>query len=173
MRILIPNVLGYMRLALGVIFFLLAWEGMVYTASIVFLTAMATDILDGFLARRLGQVTKQGIVLDAFSDKFVLVLAYVYILLQTVFPIWIAAVAILYHVFTLIGLAILYRSKRKILEHAWAGKLAAFAQTILVPVVVVGWYATPFGQALTWVMVAATLLAVVVYSSVGLKAMQA
>jgi len=172
MRILVPNVLGYLRIALGAVFFLLAWQGFVYASVITFLTAMATDVLDGYLARKLHQVSRQGIVLDALSDKMVLVAAFVFILLRTDLPAWIAWLAIGYHALTLFGLAVLLVNRKKVLEHAWTGKLAALTQTAVVAITLIGWHMTNIGMLFVWLMVATNLLSIGFYAFIGIRAMK-
>lgn len=44
-------------------------------AAIVFVTAAVTDLLDGYLARRSGQVTKLGKLLDPIADKLLVLSA--------------------------------------------------------------------------------------------------
>lgn len=173
MRFSVPNALGYLRLALGAVFFLLAWHGYTGPAAAVFLVAMATDVLDGYFARKLKQESKHGIVLDALSDKLVLIVAFLFILLRTDFPAWISWVAIGYHALTLLGLFVLLAVRKKILEHAWTGKLAAVSQTVLVPVILLDWHASAAGVALTWFMVAVNLLSVAYYTFIGIRAMRA
>jgi len=66
----VPNILSLSRIPLGVLFFLLFRAGSPaadYTA-LVILVSLATDVADGFLARRLGVLSEAGKWLDAFSD---------------------------------------------------------------------------------------------------------
>ncbi|MBQ4102332.1 MAG: CDP-alcohol phosphatidyltransferase family protein, partial [Oscillospiraceae bacterium] len=70
----IPNILSYIRFALipvfVVIFALAAENSRLYvTAAAVVIVSGATDLLDGFIARRCNQVTALGRVLDPFADK--------------------------------------------------------------------------------------------------------
>ena len=44
-------------------------------AAIVFVVAAVTDMLDGYLARRSGQVTKLGKLLDPIADKLLVLSA--------------------------------------------------------------------------------------------------
>lgn len=71
----VPNQLSSLRLVLAVIIFcLIPWgTSATYLAALVlFLLAAGTDWLDGFWARRYGQVTMLGRILDPFADKMVI-----------------------------------------------------------------------------------------------------
>ncbi len=76
----IPNLLTLLRVLLIPIFILLfylptSWSYL--TASAVFALAAATDWLDGYLARRLGQSTPFGAFLDPVADKLMVAVALV------------------------------------------------------------------------------------------------
>jgi len=68
----LPNQLTSLRLLLSVVLFgLIAWD--YYLASMfVFLVAASTDWLDGYYARKYGQVTTLGRILDPFADKVII-----------------------------------------------------------------------------------------------------
>jgi CDP-diacylglycerol--glycerol-3-phosphate 3-phosphatidyltransferase len=71
----LPNQLTTLRLILAIIMFcLLPWgTPITYLASAVLFTAAAgTDWLDGYYARRYGQVTTLGRILDPFADKVII-----------------------------------------------------------------------------------------------------
>lgn len=75
----VPNQITLARLALAIVFFVLlahyaqrelqprTW--LLDVAVVLFIIAASTDILDGYLARRWGQVTPLGRVLDPLVDK--------------------------------------------------------------------------------------------------------
>lgn len=67
-----PNLITLSRVALTlVLFVLLAFQ--YYLASfILFVLAAGTDWVDGYWARRFGQVTQLGRVLDPFADKLII-----------------------------------------------------------------------------------------------------
>jgi CDP-diacylglycerol--glycerol-3-phosphate 3-phosphatidyltransferase len=68
----VPNQLTTARLILAIIVFALISFHYFVTALVVFLFAAATDWVDGYWARRYGQVTKLGRILDPFVDKFII-----------------------------------------------------------------------------------------------------
>jgi len=68
----LPNLITVSRLGLAVILFALIDSGRWgLTSTILFVVAAATDALDGWLARRYGQVTTLGRILDPFADKII------------------------------------------------------------------------------------------------------
>ena len=48
-----------------------------YAALIIFLLAIITDVIDGYVARRHHQKTKAGAILDPLADKFLLLSAFI------------------------------------------------------------------------------------------------
>jgi len=67
----IPNVLTVIRLICVPIFLVMffVFKPNYLPALCVFVVASFTDLLDGFLARKLNQITPAGIVLDPLADK--------------------------------------------------------------------------------------------------------
>jgi CDP-diacylglycerol--glycerol-3-phosphate 3-phosphatidyltransferase len=68
----VPNQLTIARLILSLIcffFFAINWYG---TALILFAVAAGTDWVDGYWARKYGQVTQLGRILDPFADKIII-----------------------------------------------------------------------------------------------------
>ncbi len=73
----VPNQLTTVRLALSCVVFLLIPLHYHRWAIAVFLVAASTDWVDGYWARRYGQVTKLGRVFDPFVDKFIICGAFI------------------------------------------------------------------------------------------------
>lgn len=67
----VPNQITAARLVLAVVDFALMMMGQYAIAAAVFLVAACTDWVDGYYARRYGQVTKLGRVCDPFVDKII------------------------------------------------------------------------------------------------------
>jgi CDP-diacylglycerol--glycerol-3-phosphate 3-phosphatidyltransferase len=68
----LPNQLTILRLFMGLFFFVLLFFSLFDLALTVFLMAMATDFLDGYLARRNGQTSHFGRVVDPLADKLII-----------------------------------------------------------------------------------------------------
>ncbi len=79
-----PNALTLIRILLIPVFILSAMSSLEYgllIATVIFLTASATDALDGYIARRRSQVTTLGCLLDPVADKL-LVMAALFLLVD-------------------------------------------------------------------------------------------
>jgi CDP-diacylglycerol--glycerol-3-phosphate 3-phosphatidyltransferase len=76
-----PNLITFSRLILaGVLFVLIYLDGFWITAAILFAVAAATDILDGYIARRYGLITIIGRIMDPFADKIIVCGAFIFLL---------------------------------------------------------------------------------------------
>src|SRR3954468_9895158 len=68
----VPNVLTIARLVLSVICFVTLTLGWFLPSLVLFAIAAGTDWVDGFYARRYGQITQLGRILDPFADKIII-----------------------------------------------------------------------------------------------------
>lgn len=88
----IPNSLSLLRIALipcFVVIFYSPVELARIVAALLFTVAALTDWLDGYLARRLGQISKLGTFLDPVADKLMVAVVLI-VLLQSDPSIWLA-----------------------------------------------------------------------------------
>lgn len=86
----VPNILTFIRLCLVPVFiivFLLESE-MKTTAGIIFILANATDVLDGYIARKFNATSKVGQLLDPLADKLMQIAAIVMMLIAKILPLW-------------------------------------------------------------------------------------
>ena len=133
----LPNLLTLSRipLMLVVIGLLYPWSDLIWpwirtAALLLFLFAALTDWLDGWLARKFGQVSEFGQFMDALSDKvltlgmFVSLLALKVIDLWALFPI----LLILSREFLITGLRLVAAGKGKTLAAEKIGKLKTLIQ---------------------------------------------
>lgn len=95
MRINIPNFLTLLRISLIPIFvgiFYWPFEGHHLVSALIFTIAAITDWLDGYLARKLKQVSPLGEFLDPVADKLIVAVALV-LLVQSYPTAWLAIAA--------------------------------------------------------------------------------
>ena len=102
-------------------------------AALVFIAASITDGIDGYLARRRGQVTTLGMLLDPLADKL-LVTAALVTLVQfnpTLLPAWIA-VLVIGREFLVSGLRSIASTEGFTIEASDLGKYKMFTQIVAV-----------------------------------------
>ena len=69
-------------------------HGDMLIAAIIFLLASATDLLDGYFARKRGQVTTLGILLDPVADKLLISSVFVALVQLDLAPAWMVVIII-------------------------------------------------------------------------------
>ncbi len=166
----VPNLLSLSRILSVPVFIILMLEPNPFRAllaGIVFSLASATDWLDGYLARKWGQVTKIGKLLDPIADKILIMSALVILveLRSEVVHAWIAIV-IIGREFAVTGLRAMAASEGIVIPAENVGKYKVGAQITAVLSLLLDYYLdkgwlTDIGRIALW---AAMILAV--YSAV-------
>ena len=64
----LPNLISALRLALAPVMMILAWNGYPRVFLAVMVASFVSDVLDGYLARKLGQTSELGAKLDSIGD---------------------------------------------------------------------------------------------------------
>jgi CDP-diacylglycerol---glycerol-3-phosphate 3-phosphatidyltransferase len=159
----IPDQLTLVRaMAVPVVVVLFAWDfpNHDYWATAVFVVAMATDQVDGWLARRWNQTSAFGSLLDPIADKVLVMAALAMLIAEGVAPAWMVA-AILAREFIISGLRLAAIEKGVVIAARDLGKLKTWAQALAVAVggmAAAGawsdnlaWWALLVAVVLTWV----------------------
>jgi len=76
----LPNQLTLWRLGLAGVMFCLIGQEWYLASFVLFLVASLTDMLDGYFARKYGQVTTLGRILDPFADKVIICGTFIYLI---------------------------------------------------------------------------------------------
>ena len=102
-------------------------------ASALFITASITDGLDGYLARKRGQITTMGMLLDPLADKLMICAAYIILVAYNprIVPPWIA-VLIIGREFLVSGLRSIAASEGFTIDASEIGKLKTVIQIVSV-----------------------------------------
>lgn len=105
----------------------------VLLASGLFIAASITDGLDGYLARRRGQITTMGILLDPLADKLMIAAAYITLvhLIPEIVNVWIAVI-IIGREFMISGLRSIAASEGFTIEASELGKFKMVVQIVSV-----------------------------------------
>lgn len=101
-------------------------------AFIVFVLAGLSDWLDGYMARKLNQITDYGKLMDALSDKVLMVGVFVTLFAFELYPFWslLLILLILSREFLITGLRLVAAGKGKVLAAEKTGKYKTTFQII-------------------------------------------
>lgn len=121
----IPNILSVIRIILVFVFVAVffALESPIW-ALIVFLTAGATDVVDGYLARRFNWITNLGKILDPLADKLMQCTALVCLCIKGLVPVWFALVFFAKEIATLVTGLLVIKRRSVVVVSKWYGKAA-------------------------------------------------
>ncbi len=104
----LPNTITVARILLIPLVAFLLLDHDYRLAFAVFAAAAVGDWLDGFLARRLNQISQLGAVLDPVADKMTMMIVAILMAAQGLLPVWLAVVIVLRDAIIVAG-AIAYR----------------------------------------------------------------
>jgi len=128
----IPNILSVSRIILLPIVLLLLFRRQNAAAIAVMLISWSTDALDGYLARKLGQVSNLGRVLDHLVDKVWVGSVLVTLVFLRDLPLLLAAAVILRDVLILAGSGIIMKARGSFVSSDVVGKITGFAFALLI-----------------------------------------
>lgn len=134
----IPNLLSMLRLLLVPLFLLLIVAGDYVAALLVLIAAGLTDLLDGYLARRLNQVTRLGRVLDPAADRLYIFAALIGLAARGLVPWWIVAIVVTRDLLIIVLGIVLANHGFGPLHVHQLGKVATFALFTGLPLLMVG-----------------------------------
>jgi cardiolipin synthase (CMP-forming) len=164
----VPNLISAIRIALIPVFVLLILDHDTTTAGLILFGAVvATDWVDGVIARRMGQVSDLGKILDPLADRLAIAAGLIALAIRGVFPWWAAATILIRDVAVLVvGIVVLTRRDTRI-RVRWIGKIATFSLMVAIPFVSWGALALPLAPAATVVGWAAYAAGIVEYYVAG------
>ena len=128
----VPNLLSLSRLVLLPVVLLLLARNQDIAALVVMAISWVTDGLDGYLARRLRQVTDLGRVLDHLVDKIWTGAVLVTLVYLRNLPLLIAAAVVLRDVLILAGSLVIMKSRGSFVSSDVLGKITGSAFALLV-----------------------------------------
>jgi CDP-diacylglycerol--glycerol-3-phosphate 3-phosphatidyltransferase len=131
----------------------------------VFLAAAATDMLDGYLARRWSQITTVGTLLDPIADKLLVSAALVSLVKIGSVSTWLV-ILIISREFAVSGLRQIAAASGYTIEASDLGKTKMSAQVVAIALVIAGirWPAlAQLGSIAMWVVVGFTLISAMDY----------
>jgi len=163
----VPNALTLLRILLLPVYIWLYLAGNIPGTLAVCAAVFATDMLDGFVARRWNQITTLGKLLDPLADKLLLLTVLICFGISGELEWWVIALVLGKELLMIAGGA--YALRKKIVVSAlWIGKTATglFAVAVLGKLINHRWPAPALDAAagaLLYAAVAVTLAALAVY----------
>jgi cardiolipin synthase (CMP-forming) len=124
----VPNILSFARIA-SIPFFcwLSANERTRLWGILLFAVVVSTDWVDGYVARRTGQVSELGRILDPVADRLAIGAGLLTFAISGIFPFWAALLILVRDVAILLGGAVLLWGRNIRVEVRWVGKIATFS----------------------------------------------
>jgi len=151
----VPNAVTLVRLACIPVYVVLMAAGRAdfWPAALLLAALGATDWVDGFLARRLGQVSTLGKVLDPLADRLLLVTAALSCVVVGAVPLVVAVLALLRETVVAGGFLVVAAFGGRRMEVGLPGKAATLCLMFSLPLYLaghsgIGWQAT--AEVLAW-----------------------
>lgn len=143
----------------------------------LFLTAVISDVIDGYIARTRQQKTRAGAILDPLADKMLLISAFICLYIQRaqfgefVFPLWFVVAIISRDVILLLGSMIIQVTTGRLeIEANRSGKTTAFLQIVCILGILLQ---LKFTFVFWYFALAATVISGVIYIKEGIKVINA
>ena len=120
----IPNLLTVFRLLLIPLYVVVFYreQDTRVVSALIFLLASGTDVLDGYLARKLNMITKWGQLMDPLADKCMQLAVIITLFTAGIVPVWFIILLVAKEVIMILGGIFLY-SKKTYVKANKAGKL--------------------------------------------------
>lgn len=134
----IPNALSALRLVLVPVFLVYVIVGDDVAALVILVVSSATDFFDGVLARKLGQITRLGQLLDPAADRLFIFAALVGLAVRDVVPWWLVVIIVGRDVVLLVVGVVLASAGYGPLPVHHLGKVATFCLLYAFPLLMLG-----------------------------------
>ena len=170
----LPNALTLLRIFLVpflVVVLLTKFEGREIVALAIFLLATATDFFDGWLARRRGEITTLGALLDPIADKLLISAAFISLVEVGLAPAWMVVVVV-GREFAVTGLRSIAAGQGILISASGWGKAKMASQITAVSLLILSeryeWTLLP-GKISLWIVVAVAIISGAQYFSLFLQ----
>jgi CDP-diacylglycerol--glycerol-3-phosphate 3-phosphatidyltransferase len=134
-------------------------------AALLFIVAIATDGIDGYIARRYKIVTDLGKLLDPIADKVLTGFAFIGLSILLELPWWVTIVVLIREV----GITVhrLVVASDHVVAAAWMGKLKTLAQSVALSLALLP-LASVVGDWIVWVNIVTMWIAVILTIASGI-----
>ena len=145
----VPNILSFSRIAMIPLFcWLAANEETRLWGILLFVLVVSTDWVDGYVARRTGQVSELGRILDPVADRLAIAAGLITFAFSGIFPFWAMLLIILRDIVLLLGAGLLLWGRGVRVDVRWIGKIATFSLMAAIAWIAWGNAGGPLGEVL-------------------------
>ena len=135
----IPNLISFVRLLCIPLFLVILFGADSRLWAAVLLGSLgASDWVDGYLARRLGQESELGKILDPTADRLMFLVAVVAMIVDGSVPVWFAVVSLAREAVVGVAAVTFTALGARRIDVTWWGKTATFGLMIAFPLFLVG-----------------------------------
>ena len=159
----LPNQLTMARIFAIPAFIIVLMMGFRVTATIIFIAAALTDMLDGKIARKYNLVTNFGKLMDPLADKLLTMSAFICFVGLGDIPAWMVIV-ILGREFIITGMRQVAAAEGIVIAAGWSGKIKTVCQMIAIPLIMLNnWpfvllpFYCPADQVMLWAALVMTI----------------
>jgi cardiolipin synthase (CMP-forming) len=154
--ITVPNLISTVRILLIPVYVaLIVGERTEVAGILLFAAVVATDWVDGTIARRTGRVSEVGKMLDPIADRLAIAAGLIALVIAGAFPPWAALLILVRDAGIVIGGAALVAVAGIRIEVRFIGKVATLGLMVAIPWIAWGHFDVPFAPTTTtlgWIM---------------------
>ena len=145
----VPNILSAARILLIPVFcWLSANERTRLWGIVLFAVIVSTDWVDGYVARKTGQVSELGRILDPVADRLAIAAGLLTFAISGIFPFWAALLILVRDLAVLLGGAGVLWGRAIRVDVRWIGKIATASLMMAITWIAWGNAGGPFGEVL-------------------------
>jgi cardiolipin synthase len=145
----VPNILSAARILLIPVFcWLTANERTRLWGIVLFAVIVSTDWVDGYVARKTGQVSELGRILDPVADRLAIAAGLLTFAISGIFPFWAALLILVRDLAVLLGGAGVLWGRAIRVDVRWIGKIATASLMMAITWIAWGNAGGPFGEVL-------------------------
>ncbi|MBD2868385.1 CDP-alcohol phosphatidyltransferase family protein [Paenibacillus arenilitoris] len=156
----LPNLLTCLRFVLIPVYIAVFMNGHMIPAFLIMVAAGITDVLDGYIARRSGQVTSVGMMLDPLADKLMMITVIVSLLVSGHVS-WAAAAAMFLRDLGMIAGGFYYHFRgKKTVPANWMGKLTTVLFYVAIMLI---FFEVPYAHSFLWGVIGFSFVTSIMY----------
>ena len=159
----IPNLLTFLRFTMVPFAVICALKNRMILGFIIYLSACATDVLDGYIARKFNMVSDAGKLLDPLADKVMIMSMVITFTVMKLYPLYMLIIILAKELLMIVGAIYLYR-KNVVVQANWAGKGSALLTHVSIGLAFLSFFYQNAYYYVMLVAITATLISLAQYT---------